>query len=177
MEYQSITEIYDSNQKIRGKLVATIGPLTEEQANALPEGEKWTIAEIAEHVAMVTGGIQQICSKLLSKAEAAGHLSDGAIDMSRLAAGFVQATETKLQAPERVHPTGEKSIADSLKALDAAGAAMRELQPMFEKYDGNIAKFPHPYFGDLSALEWLALAGGHEARHTRQIRNLLAKIS
>ena len=37
-------------------------------------------------------------------------------------------------------------------------------------------KFPHPFFGELSATEWLVLLGGHEARHTAQIERILSGI-
>lgn len=176
MQFESIADIYCVNDKIRDKLVATLAPLTEEQTTSLPEGEKWTIAQIVEHISMVSGGIHRICAKLLSKAEAAGNLSDGTIDLSVLAAKSADSLERKLEAPEFVHPTGEKSVANSLETLNEIRSGLLGLQPLFEKYDGNSARFPHPYFGDLSALEWLALAGGHESRHTRQIRNILTKI-
>jgi len=45
---------------------------------------------------------------------------------------------------------------------------------LFETNDGNQNKFPHPYFGDLSAIEWLVLIGGHEVRHLRQIKGMIA---
>ncbi len=176
MQYQSVSEIYDANDNIRGKLSELLASLSDHQTSALPEGEKWTIAKIAEHVALVSGGIQRICANLLSKAEAAGSVSDGTIDLSTLTSGYSGAAELKLEAPEMVQPTGGRSIAESLKALDNAGTAFDQIKPSFEKYDGNPHKFPHPYFGDLSALEWLVLSGGHEARHMRQILKMLEKI-
>jgi hypothetical protein len=47
--------------------------------------------------------------------------------------------------------------------------------PQFEASSGE-ATFPHPYFGEMTAVEWLILAGGHEKRHTDQIRRLLDKM-
>ena len=47
-----------------------------------------------------------------------------------------------------------------------------ELKPMFESVECSEVKFPHPAFGDMTAHEWLALRGGHEARHIRLVRAL-----
>ena len=52
---------------------------------------------------------------------------------------------------------------------------LNELRPLFEEFDGDTAKFPHPYFGDLSAVEWLVLLGGHEERHLKQIQTNVGK--
>lgn len=177
MEYKTIADIYDANEKIHAKFSATLGALTEQQTAALPDGEKWSIAQIAEHVSIVGGGVYRICAKLMSKAESNGAVFDGRLDLSAFAATVAGSAETKLEAPEFVVPTGEKSIAESLKALDETQEALRGLQPLFEKYDAAAAKFPHPYFGDMTAVEWLVLYGGHEGRHLKQIGKILEKLS
>lgn len=177
MEYQTISDIYQANAAIRNDLIGFVTKLTDEQTSTPADGEKWSIAEIVEHVSIVDGGMYRICGKLLRKSEADGKLSDGSIDLSNFLAKAAEAGSAKLEAPDMVRPTGEKSIAESLAVLEQNQQAFRELLPMFEKFDGNANKFPHPYFGDLSAVEWLVLAGGHEARHLGQIQRILQKMS
>lgn len=177
MEYQNISDIYQANAAIRSKLIGVVTKLADDQTATKANGEKWSIAEIVEHVSIVDGGMYRICGKLLRKAEADGKLSDGSIDLSNFLAKAAEAGSAKLEAPDMVRPTGDKSIAESLAVLEQNQQAFRELLPMFEKFDGNANRFPHPYFGDLSALEWLVLAGGHEARHLGQIKRILEKIS
>ena len=82
----------------------------------------------------------------------------------------------QLEAPEFVHPKNERSVVDSLASMDETMNGLVELRPLFEEFDGDTHKFPHPFFGDLSAVEWLALCGGHKARHLKQINNLAEKI-
>jgi hypothetical protein len=54
---------------------------------------------------------------------------------------------------------------------------LEELRPLFESANcADDYKFPHPYMGELTATEWLALIGGHEARHLHQIKKLMRKI-
>src|SRR5437868_4685770 len=72
MNYQNISEIYEANDKIREKLKERISNLTDEEANFLPEGEKWSAANIVEHISMVESGITKISAKLLGEAQSTG---------------------------------------------------------------------------------------------------------
>lgn len=177
MEYKTIDDVYAANASIREKFKGTFASLTEEQLNARPPGDEWSVAQIVEHVAIVNGGALRICAKLLGKGEAAGKTNDGSVFISP---EFIEAASSavgqKLEAPEMVQPINNVPIADSIAKLDELQGQYAELRPKFESVDGVEAKFPHPYFGDLSAQEWLVLSGAHEIRHLKQIRRVLAAI-
>ena len=177
MNYQTISDIYEANDKVRAKLKGIVANLNDEQVNTLPEGEKWTVKEFVEHISIVDEGIMRISAKMLGEAKANGKQSDGAAKFSD---EFVQKTagsrEAKFEAPDRVRPTGTKSIAESLAKLDETREKLEELRPLFESVECSDIKFPHPAFGDMTAHEWLALLGGHETRHVRQIEGILEKI-
>ena len=178
MKYQTIGDVFAGNEKVRGKFKDVISSLTDEQTSKSIPGEKWTIAQIAEHVSIVDDGIARICGKLLAKAGDDGIRSDGRIELST---DFQMKSDeigrVKIEAPARVHPTSEGApIAESVAKMDESSVLFEHLRPLFEKYDCSKHKFPHPFFGDLSAIEWLVLVGGHEARHLKQIQNLLEKI-
>jgi uncharacterized damage-inducible protein DinB len=175
MNNQTISDVYASNDKIRERTRELVASLTDEQTAALPDGEKWTIAEIIEHMAIVQEGITRISAKLLTKAQAAGKSSDGAARLSEtFAAKAAEARTLKFEAPEQVRPTGNQSIEESLRKMDAACDELEKLRPLFESVECSDYKFPHPFFGDLTAHEWLALVGGHEAKHLQQIEKRLA---
>lgn len=174
MKYQTIEEVYAANDKIREGLLATIENISDEQANNLPDGEKWTIAQIVEHIGIVQDGMAKISAKLLTAAQANGKTSDGKIilsdSFSEHAAG---AREQKFEAPDRVRPTGNLTLAEAVEKLEESRQKLYDLKPLFETVECSEQKFPHPAFGDLTAHEWLALAGGHEYRHLEQIKRLL----
>lgn len=177
MSEKTIADIYADNDRIRQRLSETVGGLSDEHASPAIEGEKWTIAQIVEHVSIVESGIIRICAKLLRKAEAEGNSSDGSVKISDAFVGRSGEIATmKLEAPEIVHPSGEKTIAESLAKMEENRLAFEELMPAFEAFDSSENKFPHPFFGDLSAAEWLVLSGGHKARHIKQIRRILEKM-
>ncbi len=176
MSQQTIKDIYAANEKIREKTKQIVADLSAEQIALLPDGEKWTIAHIIEHVAIVQDGMSKISAKLLKQAQSAGKASDGAALLSEnFRQKAVEARELKFEAPDRVRPTGNQTIAESLKKMDETQRALEELQPLFESVECSDFKFPHPFMGGLTAHEWLALVGGHEARHLSQIKNILKK--
>lgn len=175
MNYKTISEVYDANDQIRARFKALIGGLTPEQAAMRENGAGWSVAEIVEHVTIVESGITMICSRLLAAgAEKGGTLAGEA----RISADFLSKAAAsrgaKLEAPDRVHPTGTKSIPELLVALDENRDRLNELQPTFETVDCLEFTFPHPAFGPITAHDWLALVGGHDARHIAQIERVLA---
>lgn len=178
MNNQTISDIYETNDKIRARLTELVSDLPDEQTKILHDGETWTLAEFVEHIAIVADGMTKISGKLLAQAQAAGKASDGTANLStRFAEKAAQAKELKFEAPDRVRPTGTKSVAESMEKLRRSREDLEKLRPLFERFDGSEFKFPHPFMGELSAHEWLALVGGHESRHLRQIETVLQKTA
>ena len=177
MRYESIADIYSANQKIREYFTATVSRISMDEASVLPEGEKWTIQQIAEHVAMVDIGAARICSKLLNEARTAGNLSEGGIAASpEFSEKLASIASAKFEAPERVQPTGTVTISEAVERMKTNVAVFEAMRCDLEKFDLSKPKFPHPFFGDMTATEWLIVAGAHEMRHTKQIERLLEKI-
>lgn len=175
MNFQNIAEIYAANAKIREKLKALVGNLTAEQAKLLTEKGDWTIENIVEHIAIVHEGMGKISAKLLSEAKTKGVST--ANGKAKISPEFVQkngeSLQKKFEAPERVRPSGKLTIAESLEKLDADVKKIEDLRPLFESVECSDFKFPHPFFGDLNAHDWLVLIGGHELRHIKQIEKIL----
>lgn len=178
MQFKTIADIYAANDKIRERLIATISNLTEEQENLPSENGRWTLGAVVEHLTKVEESMMRICQKLLSKSEAEGKTSDGTANLSE---SFIESTgkaiaeNLKFEAPEFVHPEGGKPIAGSLQLMEQTRAKLNDMRPMFETIEGTSHTFPHPAFGNMNAHDWLVLIGGHETRHTAQIKRILAQ--
>ncbi len=170
MKFQTVEEIFEVNDKIRQKFKEILNNIPSELAASEGAEGTWSIQMIAEHIAIVDEGMMRICSKLLSKAEAEGLTGDG---MAQVSSSFTEraaaASETKLKAPEMVEPTGRVSIAEIISRLNLNDEQWAGLRKKFNSFDASKHTFPHPYFGDLNAQDWLLLRGGHEMRHIRQI--------
>ena len=177
MRYESIADIYSANEKVREHLYTTVTNIDASKAMELPDVEKWSIQQIVEHIAIVEQGVSRICARLLETAKATNKPSDGSFSLSDdFAAKSVQIADVKVEAPERVHPTGEVPIAKALELIKENQLTLNAMRGDMERYDLSNAKFPHPFFGDLTAAEWLVMLGGHGARHTDQIKRILEKI-
>ena len=177
MRYESIADIYSANQKFREQLQVTLDAVLPDEATALPDGEKWSIQQIVEHVSMVDFGISRICEKLLDAAKSEGKTSDGSFALSeKFGQRSAAIAILKVEAPDRVQPTGDVTIAEALERMRASHEALGNMRLDFEQYDLSEPKFPHPFFGDLTAAEWLVMAGLHQQRHATQIEKLVEKI-
>jgi len=180
MGYQTIAEIYEGNAKIRTKLKQTVENLTDEQLNFRMDENAWTPREIVEHISIVEGGIAGICARLLQKSAEENLPNDGSANIS---VEFLEKSSSagdrrtaKLQAPDRVKPSGTLSIEESFAKLKENSEMLKQIRTGLETVNTQKAKFPHPHFGDMTATEWLLLIGGHERRHIDQIEEILTTI-
>ena len=177
MRLDTIADIFSANRSVRDRLVGVLSGVKPDEATARPEGEGWSIQQIVEHLTMVEFGTVRICTKLLNEAKKQGKLSKGRVELSAVfAERTAQVATQRLEAPDRVHPTGNVSISGAFERMGANKKLFEDMRPDLERYDLSAHKFPHPYFGDITAAEWLVILGGHELRHTKQIEKLLAKI-
>ncbi len=177
MKYESITDIYSANQLFHEEFTKTLAVISETEASALPDGEKWSIKQIVEHVSMVNFGVSRICAKLLESAKADAISSDGSFSLSaNFGERAAEIVGLKVEAPERVVPTGNVSIGKSLANISQTIQAFASLKAGLESLDFSAHKFPHPFFSDLDAGQWLVMSGWHQQRHTRQIESVLRKV-
>jgi hypothetical protein len=177
MKFDTIDDIYSANRSVRERLAGVLATVTPDEAAARSDDDGWSIQEIVEHLTMVEFGTARICTKLLGEAKKDGKPSNGRVELSHLfAERSAEIANMRVEAPDRVYPTGRVPILESFERMDANTKLFDEMRPDLARYDLSKHKFPHPYFGDITAAEWLAILGGHELRHTKQIESLLEKI-
>ena len=175
MTYTSVAQIYEAIDETREKFYQRVEGLSEEQAGARPSADAWSVAEIAEHLALTERGLLRLVKGILAQVEAAGGDGEGASPMRpfSLDPHVERARTEKYVSPEMTRPKGEARLADSLARLRHSREEMRALRPRIEAADLNATSYPHPAFGPLNVYEWLAFIGIHEARHLRQAEALL----
>ena len=181
MSYNSVAEIYEAIDESRSQLLASVESLGGGQDAFRPGPDRWSIAEIIEHLSLVEGQIARLFHVMLSKAEAAGATraeDEAAAATASFAAPvsiehFLEALrEKKLQSPDGARPGGQLSLADALARLHDSRAALHSLRPRLERIDGTALRYPHPAAGPINAYQWLLFVGSHEDRHRLQIEAL-----
>ena len=172
MTYTSVAHIYEAIDETREKFYRRVEGLSDEQAGARNAPDAWSVAEIAEHLALLERSMLRMMKGMLAQVEAAG-AAGAAMKPFALDHHVERARTEKYVSPEMVRPKGEAPLADSLGRLRRTREELHALRPRIEAADLNAVSYPHPAFGPLNFYEWLAFIGIHEARHLRQTEALL----
>jgi hypothetical protein len=192
LNYESIADIYAANEAVRRKLYARVENLSAAQQTFRPTDDAWSIAEIMEHLSIIEGSMVKLIGTLLAKTEGTAAAASASAQDADNAASPAAAVgsprpfqpfsmealadavkDKKLEAPERVRPSGQVALADSLAALRDTRNTIESFRPRLEAADLSVAAYPHPYWGDLNLAQWLAFIGLHEGRHLAQIKRLM----
>jgi hypothetical protein len=158
-----------SLQETRDAFLKSIAGLSEKQWRFKPAPDRWSVAEVSEHIAVAESGIfGMVQGKIMTspatpekRAEVAGK---DEIIMTR-----VPDRSHKAQAPEFLKPTGRWATREELtKAFeDSRKATMDYVRTTNDDLRDHFG--PHPAFGTLDAYQWILLISTHSERHTKQI--------
>ncbi len=137
-----------------------------------PAPDRWSIAEILEHVVIVESLIHGIVRRMprapVPPADWNQMQVDAAIPIT------VPSRAQRFTAPDRIAPTGQMSGPEwSAKFLDARNETIKLLSAPALR--GHV--LPHPVAGPWDGYQWLLAAAAHSARHADQIREIKADPS
>jgi uncharacterized damage-inducible protein DinB len=166
MAPQERSEIVNNLERSREEFLAAVAGLTEEQAKAKPDPERWSVLECVEHVAFVE-------ERFLGWLEKAERLEARRMDREkelRLMA-MVPDRSVRVKAPEAVVPAGRyAALADALQRFDEMRA--RSIEYAQKPGDLYCLAAQHPRFGPVNGVELLIIIAGHARRHGEQIREI-----
>jgi hypothetical protein len=143
-----------------------------------PAPDRWSVAEVLEHLAMTEKAVLKACSRYLAAARDAG-LSEETETTSVIEAlppDRVADRERRISAPDMLRPTG----VDAEAAWAEIEATRVRLNDFLKSCDGlalGHVSFPHPALGTLNLYQWLLFSAGHHARHAAQIREIAAQFA
>ncbi len=159
---------------MRGQLLSAVEGLSDDAQSFRPAPDRWSAAQLCEHLSIVEGNVVGLLGKLLAKAgESGASRAEGAAFEPVSVEEFVERSRTaKFEAPERLRPADATPLADSLQRLRDSRSALHGLRPALERADGHALSFPHPAWGPLNLYQWLLFIGAHESRHLAQIEAL-----
>ena len=153
---------------------------------AVPEGlrrtrpaqDRWSVAEVLEHLAKVDRFFAERIASAIEEARATGvGPEQSARDPlpQHVAAKMGDRTERR-EAREAVMPTGAVETKAAWADLDRA---RQEVHAAVVGGDGlalGTIKVEHRFFGVLSIYQWVELTAAHEVRHAHQIREIGAAL-
>jgi uncharacterized damage-inducible protein DinB len=119
MDFRSVSEVYEHIDHTRARLLAAVEGLSEEQQSFSPAPDRWSVAQLCEHLSIVEGNVATLLDKLLAKAEESGTggATSGAFEPISIEEFVERSRVVKFEAPERIRPTGAHTVADTLPPL------------------------------------------------------------
>ena len=176
MTYNNLAEIFEAMDETRARLYDRLEKIESAEETKRASPDSWSVADIAEHLAIFEEGMTKLFKIILTKAEAGGmRRAEGQpfrpVSLEHVAE---RSRQEKYTAPEIVRPRGETSVSDSIARLRRSREAVNALRPRIEELDLASMTYPHPAFGPLDFYQWLVMIGLHEGRHLRQIEAILA---
>ncbi len=154
-----------------GVLEATRG-LSPAQLNFKPAPERWSVAEVTEHLAATEGFLMNLVLTQVMTAPARTEATDvKAIDEFVLKA--IPDRTTKLKAPEPLVPINRfNTPADSLQQFkDGRAKTLAFLQQTKDLRDHALDS---PLGKKLDAYQWVLFIAAHSDRHTKQMLEVKA---
>jgi len=162
-----------SFEATKANFLKSIAGLSEKQWTFKPAPDRWSVAEVAEHITISEQKLFGLVQQVL-KAPATPEKRDQVKGKDELVLQRVPDRSHKVQAPEFLKPTGQFATeADVVKAF----TERRDTNMEYVKTTNDDLRdhfFDHPALGTLDGYQWLLLISAHSARHTAQIEEVKA---
>jgi uncharacterized damage-inducible protein DinB len=159
-------------QQTRDGVVAATKGLSDAQLKFKAAPDRWSIAEVLEHIALAEDFIFQNVTNHIMKAPAGPADRDTTkIDAMLLAA--LPDRSQKKQAPGPLVPTGRWTASESLDHFLKSRANTVEFLQSTPDLRAHVSS-DNPFQQPLDGYDWLLFIAGHSERHTKQILEVKA---
>ena len=145
-------------------LVESTTALSAEQWEFKPATDRWSIAEIVEHLVLIERRVHSIVGGMSETPEAASESDPTLIDEFIL--NEVPSRSKKINAPAPVCPIHQWSGPEGLERFTESRQQTIQLL-LNASLRGDVV--PHPVYGPWDGYQWLLAAAAHTVRHTEQI--------
>jgi uncharacterized damage-inducible protein DinB len=161
-------------QRTHDKFLQSISGLSQKQWTFKPAPDRWSVAEVAEHITVAESGIFGLIQKQVMTSPAAPEKREQVKGKDEMILQRVPDRSHKAQAPEFLRPTGRWATeTDLTKAFEESRkSTMDYVQTTSDDLRDHF--FDHPVFGTLDGYQWLLLLSSHSERHTAQIEEVKA---
>ena len=150
----------------------SISGLSEKQWKFKPAPDRWSIAEVSEHIAVSESSIFGLVRSQFMTSPAAPEKRSEVKVTDQQILTMVPDRSHKAQAPEFLKPTNRWATREELvKAFeDSRKATMDYVRTTNDDLRDHFG--PHPLLGTMDAYQWILLISAHSERHTKQIEEV-----
>ena len=161
-------------EETRKKFLASVKGLSDAQLKFKAAPDRWSIAEVSEHIALSEDLIFGNVTGRIMKSPAAPEKKEMVKGKDEMLRKTITDRSKKGQAPEPLKPSNKWATE---KEIIAAFTASRNKTVQYVKTTNDDMRShfgDHPAFKTLDAYQWLLLLAGHSERHTLQILEVKA---
>ena len=158
----------------RDNFLKSISGLSQKQWAFKPAPDRWSVAEVAEHITVSESMLMGLVQKQIMTSPADSTKRAEVKGKDQMILQKMPDRSHKAQAPEMLRPTGRWATeADLVKAFeDSRKTNMDYIRTTNDDLRDHF--YSHPVFGALDGYQWLLLLSSHSARHTEQIEEVKA---
>jgi uncharacterized damage-inducible protein DinB len=158
-------------ERTRAALVAATKGLSEAQWRFKPGPDRWSVAEVLEHIVLTEDFLLENTSQKVMQAPAGKPDRDYKSTDKMVSSAIADRTQ-KAQAPEPVRPTGRWSPQEALDRF----LKIRERTVEFLESTPGLRDHvvDSPLGQPMDAYQWLLFISAHSERHTKQIQEVKA---
>ena len=157
---------------IHEELRETVGSLDADVYARRPATGEWSVAEILHHLCLVEARVIKELEKAVARPPKRVVFFRRFIPTSIVSLRLV-----RVKAPEAMNPLDAPSKETAIANFDRIRESLKALCATHGKQRLQNVIFKHPFLGDLDGVAAVSFLGYHERRHTKQIREVLKKIS
>jgi hypothetical protein len=143
-----------------------------------PAPERWSVAEVVEHLALVEARIAGALAEPLARAaagEVGPELETTPVVPTLDVTGLLDRTRP-LVASGASQPREGVDLEAAWAKLDEQREGVRRAVMAAEGRAIGEMKMPHPRIGEIDLYQWLVFLGAHESRHTAQVREIATAL-
>ena len=161
-------------QATHDAFLQSIAGLSEKQWRFKPAPDRWSVAEVSEHIAVAESTIFGLVQTKFMTSPPDPSKRTEVAGKDELILTRIPDRSHKVQAPEILKPTNRWATeADVIKAFeDSRKATMDYVRTTNDDLRDHFG--PHPVLGMLDAYQWILLISAHSERHTKQIEEVKA---
>jgi uncharacterized damage-inducible protein DinB len=177
MMEEKIQKLYESYSERRGSLVQRLQALTSEVVVMRPAEGQWSIAEVAQHLALVEDKLFGVAKEGLSKE--GNKKRPGLIQAIKINLMFcLLRTKIRVKVPAKaVIPSAEVTPADSLEIWGRLEKEWAELLNSMSLEQAKLSIVQHPVAGWMNMQQLLKFLSVHLDHHLPQIERTLFQVS
>ncbi|MBL8176188.1 MAG: DinB family protein [Bryobacterales bacterium] len=139
-----------------------------------PSPEVWSVAEVAEHIALSEDMLMGLVKKVVAGPAATAEQKAEAKGKDEFVLKALVDRSKKAQAPEPLKPTNKWKTKEELIAAfkKSRDNTISYVQTTADDLRGHAT--PHPVFKQLDGYQWVLLISGHAERHILQLQEVKA---